>query len=317
VGAASPGFGFQIMAEEDRAKAIQESEAVIESGKEGVTQFRWQGKDGQTVWAESHLSPISDSNRNIIGLRGVTLDITQRKLAEEALRQAEEKARAILNAIPDLMFLQTRDGVYLDYHAKDSTNLLVPPSTFMGKNMREVLPPELANQFAACFARADDPGEPQIVEYQLPINDTLRSYEARIIRSGENVLTVVREITERKLVIDELRRSEERFSKAFRANPQPMSLTTIAEGRYLDVNESFLSMSGYTREEVIGHTSLELGIWETSEHRREFITQLREKGALKNIEAKFRIKDGSLRLLLSSGRAAGTWRRGMFACGFQ
>ena len=298
--AAAPGFGFKIMAEEDRAKAMRESEAVIQSGKEGVSQFRWHGKDGQTVWAESHLSPISDGNRKIIGLRGVTLDITQRKLAEGALRQAEEKARAILSAIPDLMFLQTRDGVYLDYHAKDPKDLLVPPSTFMGKNMRDVLPPDLANQFAVCFERAVDSGEPQIVEYQVPINEIDRSYEARIVRSGENVLTVVREITERKRVIDELRQSEERFSKAFRANPQPMSLTTVAEGRYVDVNESFLSMSGYAREDVIGHTSLELEIWETPDHRAEFISQLREKGALRNIEAKFRIKDGSLRLLLSS-----------------
>ena len=102
--AAPPGFGLKIMAAEDRAKATSESEAVIASGKEGVTQFRWQGKDGQTVWTESHLSPISDGNQNIIGLRGVTLDITQRKMAEEALRQAEERDRALLNAIPDLMF---------------------------------------------------------------------------------------------------------------------------------------------------------------------------------------------------------------------
>lgn len=298
--AGSPGFGFQIMAEEDRARAARESEAVIASGKEGVTQFRWRGKDGQTVWTESHLSPISDNHHHVIGLRGVTLDITQRKLAEEALRLAEEKARAILNAIPDLMFLQTRDGIYLDYHAKDSKDLLVSPETFMGKNMREILPPDLADRFALSFERASELDEPQILEYQVPINDVVRSFEARIVRSGENVLTVVRDITERKLAIDELRQSEERFSKAFRANPQPMSLTTLAEGRYVDVNESFLSMSGYTREEIIGHTSLELGIWETSAHRVEFIRELMEKGALVNVEAKFRTKDGSLRLLLSS-----------------
>ena len=54
--------------------------------------------------------------------------------------------------------------------------------------------------------------------------------------------------------------SEQRFAKVFRANPQPMSLTTVATGRYIDVNESFLAMSGYTRDEVIGHTSLELRI---------------------------------------------------------
>jgi PAS domain S-box-containing protein len=88
--AESPGLGMRIMAEEDREKANRDSEAVIASGKEGVTQFRWRGKDGQTVWTESYLSPMSDGN-GLKGLRGVTLDITQRKLAEEALRKAEGK----------------------------------------------------------------------------------------------------------------------------------------------------------------------------------------------------------------------------------
>ena len=97
-----------------------------------------------------------------------------------------------------------------------------------------------------------------------------------------------------------LEASEERFAKAFRANPQPMSLTTVATGLYIDVNESFLAMSGYTREEVIGHTSLELRIWETPEARAEFIRQLNTQGSLVNYETKIRAKDGSFRVLLSS-----------------
>src|SRR5215510_1929047 len=80
----------------------------------------------------------------------------------------------------------------------------------------------------------------------------------------------------------ESHRSEDRFAKAFRANPQPMSLTTIAEGRYIDVNDSFLAMCGYARDEVIGHSSLELGIWETPGHRTAFIQRLKEDGFLVN-----------------------------------
>ena len=94
--------------------------------------------------------------------------------------------------------------------------------------------------------------------------------------------------------------SEERFRKAFRSNPQPMSLTTIDEGRYLDVNDSFLSMSGYTRDELVGHTSLELRIWETAESLVDFIEQLKAHGSIVNTETRFRTKDGSIRLLLSS-----------------
>jgi PAS domain S-box-containing protein len=97
-----------------------------------------------------------------------------------------------------------------------------------------------------------------------------------------------------------LEASEERFAKAFRANPQPMSLTKLATGLYIDVNESFLAMTGYSRDEVIGHTSLELQIWETPDARAEFIRQLNTQGSLVNYETKIRAKDGSFRVLLSS-----------------
>jgi rsbT co-antagonist protein RsbR len=203
----SPGLGLRIMPEEDRERANRDSEAVIASGKEGITQFRWRGKNGQTVWTESYLSPMSNGN-GVIGLRGVTLDITQRKLTELALRHAEEKDRAILNAIPDLMFMQSRDGVFLDYHAKDPKLLFAPPETFLGKNMRDVLPPELADQFAVCFERAEEMGEPQILEYHLTINETTRWFEARMVRTGNNILSVVRDITQRLFIESALQKNE-------------------------------------------------------------------------------------------------------------
>jgi PAS domain S-box-containing protein len=95
--------------------------------------------------------------------------------------------------------------------------------------------------------------------------------------------------------------SEERFAKAFRANPQPMSVTTLAEGRYLDVNESFLRMSGYTREEVIGHTSNELRIFQNPADRdAQIVRPLLRAGVVRNLEFKFRRKNGACRTLLSS-----------------
>src|SRR6185369_17290825 len=82
--------------------------------------------------------------------------------------------------------------------------------------------------------------------------------------------------------------------------PQPMSLTVLDSGRYVDVNESFLAMSGYTREEVVGRTSLELAIWETPERRAEFVRELIQTGSVRNVETKFRAKSGDIRILLSS-----------------
>ena len=98
-----------------------------------------------------------------------------------------------------------------------------------------------------------------------------------------------------------LTESEERFSKAFRGNPQPMSLTTLSEGRYVDVNASFLMMSGYTRPEIIDHTSIELQVFRNEiERSRILVEPLLERGVVKNFEMDFRTKSGAFKTLLSS-----------------
>ena len=104
----------------------------------------------------------------------------------------------------------------------------------------------------------------------------------------------------RKRATEGLRESEERFSKAFHSSPQPMSLATPDEGRYIDVNERWLAVSGYARAEVIGHTSMELNVWESLAARAKLITPLKERGLVRNLETKFRTKGGDVRILLSS-----------------
>jgi PAS domain S-box-containing protein len=78
-----PGFGLELVPEEDRERVRRESNEVIETGKEMISEFRWQTKDGRIRWVENYLSPLVDDNSRIVGLRGVALDITDRKLAQE------------------------------------------------------------------------------------------------------------------------------------------------------------------------------------------------------------------------------------------
>ncbi|MBV9958247.1 MAG: sigma 54-interacting transcriptional regulator, partial [Acidobacteria bacterium] len=208
-----PGLGYRLMPEEDRDRARHDSETVIRNGEVATTQHRWQAKDGRLLWIESYLSPIMDATGKIVGLRGVSFDITDKKLAADAQRQSEERNRAILQAVPDLMFLQTRDGTYLDYQAADLKDLFLPPVEFLGRNMRDVLPPELAERFANGFERAAQTGRTQVVEYQLMLLERERWFEARIVRSGDNILSVIRDVTERKQAEDILQQMLEEVNR--------------------------------------------------------------------------------------------------------
>jgi PAS domain S-box-containing protein len=146
------------------------------------------------------------------------MDMNDRKPANEPHQRSDERDRAILRAIPDLMFLQTADGVYLDYRAKDTHDLLVPPHDFLGKHMRDILPPELSERLLSCFRRAQETDEPQTVEYRLTLHGEDRWYEARVVTTeGDKMLSVVREITDRRRAEEALQGAQESLAIALEA----------------------------------------------------------------------------------------------------
>ena len=123
---------------------------------------------------------------------------------------------------------------------------------------------------------------------------------ARLVEGQDGTPAVIEEtlidITERK-------KAEEIFRTAFNANPEPITIATIAEGRYIDVNESFLRITGHQREEVIGHTSLELNFWKRSEDRAKLVEMLWEHGCVRDLEITYRTKSGEERIALDSAEA--------------
>ncbi|MBI3915633.1 MAG: PAS domain S-box protein [Betaproteobacteria bacterium] len=112
--------------------------------------------------------------------------------------------------------------------------------------------------------------------------------------------TIIRDITERKRAEEALRRSEEQFLRMFHSSPIAISISTVHDGRFIDVNDRFLEFSGYRRDEVIGRTGLERGMWIEPERRSELMNKLLEGESVRNVELRFRRKSGEIATVLYS-----------------
>lgn len=154
-------------------------------------------KDGSTIWISENAHAIYDTNGAICYYEGFVIDITEHKQADELLRTREEKYRALINAIPDVMVLIDRNGLFLEEKAgKDSIHAF---DSLQGKSLYDVLPYQVAQSALNHINTALDTDTIQLFEYQL-VGDTVQcDYEMRIVVSGKDVaLAIIRDISERK-----------------------------------------------------------------------------------------------------------------------
>jgi diguanylate cyclase (GGDEF)-like protein/PAS domain S-box-containing protein len=102
------------------------------------------------------------------------------------------------------------------------------------------------------------------------------------------------DITDARRAEELLRRSEERFEKIFQASPDAIVISRLSDGRYLEVNQRWLELFGYSRDEAIGRSALDLGVWADPAERPRFVAEVRHRGAVKDFETRFRKKSGAI-----------------------
>ena len=121
--------------------------------------------------------------------------------------------------------------------------------------------------------------------------DVLYSADTVNLNSKPYLQVIINDISESKQIEEMLKKSEEKFSKAFNTSPEAFSITSMDDGTYIEVNDSFLELTGYERHEVIGHTSEELAFWMDIDDRQRFFVNLSKNGSAKNYEVRYRMKN--------------------------
>ena len=237
-----------------------------------------------------------------------TNDITDRKQAEEALQESEEIFRTLAETVSAGIFIY-RDSQFV--YANPTAERLTGYSQeeFLHMKLADLIHPdfhEIVNQRRAARDRGE-PVPPHSEDKILTKSGETRWMDVTAAKTsflGKPAMIVTTfDITERKRAEEALRASEKRFLVAFEANPMMATISLLEDGRFLAVNDSFISLTGYSREEAVGRTALELGLWPNAEQRARLMRRLQEEGSVRNHEADLTMKRGIKKTMLISVEA--------------
>ncbi|MBS3917807.1 MAG: PAS domain S-box protein [Deltaproteobacteria bacterium] len=235
----------------------------------------------------------------------ICFEASERKRAEDALQQNEERYRTLVEESFDGIFIQKGPKIIF-VNRRLSEMLGYDKSELEGMDHWLVYHPDY-QELTRERAKARMRGEKVPAQYEVKLQRKDGSafdgeILARRIMFGDEpgIQVWIRDITERKKAEETIKPSEEKFSKAFRASPAWVIISSLEEGRYIEVNDAFLKSMGFRRDEVIGRTVFELKTWVNPKARTRLISELKERGSVRNMEVKVRKKSGELLDILLS-----------------
>lgn len=289
---------------DDRDKVLPLLMAAHEQGSEYSVEYRIMGPDGTHRWILDRGYPILDDSGNLSKMCGVASDITERKKTEEDIRAFKtiaDKSNSG-NAISDLegniiyvneSFASMHGftigeciGRHLSmFHTEDQMPAIIA-------SMDTLKTKESFDTLELWHRRKDGSVFPTLMNGAMVTDD----------RSLPKFLSAtVIDITQLKKAEQELHEREELFRTVFYTSPDAMAINRLGDGLYVDINDSFTHLSGFTREEVIGKDFVELDLWANQYERDKYRGRLREAGRVNNYEAQYRLKDGQIKTGLVSG----------------
>jgi len=240
--------------------------------------------------------------------------LSRRRLDEErtkalrALNASEEQYTWLVNAMPDVIVRLDLDGKILFVNDQALFISGYSREELIGQNMIQFVAPEdreKALQLSLLMMeRRLGPQEYRLIlkngrKVPFEINgDVLRDADGRPF----GMVQVCRDIHERKLVEESLRESEDKFARIFRMSPDPMIISRLSDGVYIDINDEFVRKMGYTQDDAIGMNATDMGLWVDLDDRDHMVDVLRKRGSIQEEKFRFRCRDGSIKIGEMSAR---------------
>jgi PAS domain S-box-containing protein len=235
----------------------------------------------------------------------ITRDITERKQIEDTLKEDELYLRTILQTIKEGFWILDASGKVLD--ANEAYCEMSGYSLSELKRMRitDLAALEDAAETSARFERVLKNGSERFETHQRRKDGSIIDVEISatfLPEEGGRFICFCRDISERKQAEESLRLTQAKFYTAFKVSPDSININRLRDGLFLEINEGFKNLTGYTDDEILGKTSLEINIWVNPQDRTRLVQELRENGQVTNLEAPFRAKDGTIKVCLMSAR---------------
>ncbi|HKS29613.1 MAG TPA: PAS domain S-box protein [Pyrinomonadaceae bacterium] len=288
---------FHIVNEHSRQPVESPTEKVLRDGMVvGLANHTLLlARDGREIPIDDSGAPIRDEEGRITGVVLVFHDITERRRGEEAAL----KLAAIVESAEDAIFGKTLEGVINSWNKGAQRLYGYTAEEAIGRNVSMLVPEERMDELASIMERLRGgesiehfetirrTKEGQLVHVALTIS-VIKNVAGGIIGAS----TIARNITERRQAEEALRESEERFAKAFASSPLALTITSLKTGRLMEVNETFTQLSGYARDEAVGRSTVELGLWARPSDREAELGLIAETGKVHNTEYRFLMRDG-------------------------